>query len=290
MRKAITIICTITIIVCAVLIVWNVVKERNHLKWEEELADEFLLPAGVPAEQNGQEEWIGEEGTEEPGEPYEYQTLSEERKNVNFPKLTQTNDNSVGWIYIPNTTINHPVVQGADNQTYLKKNIYGQYSVHGSIFVDCGNILSPMDTNVVLHGHNMGTGRTSMFSQLVKYADASFFNGHNIVQFDTKYGTGHWEVFAAFDINIAENNGGFNYTRVNFMNEQDFNDFIANVRSRSYVATEVPIKYGDKILTLSTCNKKYYGENGRFAVMAVLREGTLKPQKTMNITEDEGEI
>ena len=281
MRKVITIICTVTIIVCAVLIVWNIVKERNHMQWEEEFANEFLLTPDEVVSSEGEEDGQIEE------EPYVYENLSGERKNVNFKKLEETNDQSIGWIYIPSTTINHPVVQGSNNEYYLKKNIYGQNSVYGSIFADHANIFSPMDTNIVLHGHNMGLGKTSMFSQLVKYANPTWFKDRNMVQFDTKYGTGVWEVFTAFDIDYTADNDGFNYMRENFMNQKDFDDFIAKAKSLSHVYSDANVKYGDKILTLSTCNKKYYGDNGRFVVMAVLREGTLITKKTVSSPTDE---
>lgn len=265
-RVIIRIVLLAIIIVCAILIVRDVYEERRELQRSEDLALALELPA-EPSDEETKDSSAGDD--------YVPVNLSKNRKNINFPQLIDRNNNSIGWIYIPNTTINHPVVLGETNETYLNINIDGSPSIYGTIFADCNNTFKPMDTNIVLYGHNMGSGKTAMFSQLINFSDQSYFEKRRILQFDTIYGIGNWEVFAAFEIDIGKDNGGFNYAQRNFDNKDDFGRYVDKVKSLSLITSKTPVKYGDKILTLSTCHRHFLNSNNRFVVLAVLREGSL---------------
>lgn len=249
-QKIIRIICIITLITCLALIGWDVYKEYKELQQNKNFALEFELSL--------------EEATN--------------TQRINFPLLVEKYTDTVGWIYIPDTDINHPVVRGETNESYLNTDINGNPSIYGAIFADSDNNFDPLDDNIILYGHNMGSSKKTMFSELVNYADQAYFDAHKLVQFDTSYDTGNWEIFAVFSIDIAADNGDFDYIKRNFKNHDDFSQYIGQIKQRSHITSTIPVEYGDKILTLSTCHKYFSNQNNRLVVMAVLREGSLMEQ------------
>ena len=99
--------------------------------------------------------------------PAETSTETEDENTVegiNFDALYTINPNVVGWIFIPYTTIDYPVVQGADNERYLRYTFSGQRNSSGAIFLDYRNNPDFSDPHTLVYGHNMQDG--SMFSSL----------------------------------------------------------------------------------------------------------------------------
>ena len=194
-------------------------------------------------------------------------------KKVNVTELHAQNREAVGWISIDGTPVNYAVMHAADNDKYLTRNANGAASATGAIFIDYSNKIDPLDANIVLYGHNMGTTKTTMFSTLVRYKQQSYYSTHPYVRFDTYLGTGIWKIFAAFQVNVY--NTPFNYAQRYFLNANDFNTFVSTAKSISYFTADITPRFGDKIITLSTCDRSNYGADGRFIVMAVLVGGTL---------------
>lgn len=77
------------------------------------------------------------------------------------------NEDIIAYIYYPNAGISYPVVQGVDNEEYLRKSVYGDYSASGSIMLDCDNSTDFSDTASIVYGHHMRNG--SMFGSLEGY-------------------------------------------------------------------------------------------------------------------------
>lgn len=113
----------------------------------------------------------------------------------------------------------------------------------------------------------MGSGKTTMFSTLLKYYDENYFKKHPSIQLDMLDGAGTWQIFAAFMFNVADIEK-FNYSQHNFGSEAEFNDFISKAKSYTGYNTGVNVSYGDHIITLSTCDRQMYGKQGRCVVMA----------------------
>ena len=59
--------------------------------------------------------------------------------DVDWEALKAVNDDIIGWIYVPGTVINYPVYQGESNDSYLRTNALGEYSVGGQVFLDYEN-------------------------------------------------------------------------------------------------------------------------------------------------------
>lgn len=149
---------------------------------------------------------------------------------------------------------------------YIHRNFDGEYSAAGLPFIDQNcDIQSPTD-NVIIYGHNMNAG--TMFHDIIKYEDSEFYENHKTFSFDTIYENAIYEVVAMFYGQILdEDSDAFKYYEfVNAGNEQEFMDYVNHIKSMSVIDTGVDVKYGDTLVTLSTC--AYHVENGRFAVVA----------------------
>lgn len=193
------------------------------------------------------------------------------RVQADFDGLRELNPETIGWIHIPDTPISYPVMQAADNQTYLKRDSKGDRSSAGAVFLDAGNSVNPLDTNTVLYGHNMGNGRGSeMFAPLLQYKEKEYYNAHPYIQFDTHLEAhGWWEIFAVLHIDLRDKD--FNYLTQSFTGEESYSAWLEKARARSLYDTGVAVSASDRILTLSTCDRSEYRGNGRFVVMAVWR-------------------
>lgn len=183
-----------------------------------------------------------------------------------FYKLYDTNHDIKGWLSIPNTVINYPVVQSADNDYYLRNNFNKTADYYGSLFLDYRNNISPQSQNMIIYGHNMKDGQ--MLTSIVNYEQIDFYKTSPIITFNTIYSRYSWKIFAAFITNADPKDGYvFNYLVTNFSSDNAFNNFIKEVRARSLINTpSVDVAPSDTLLTLSTC---YYSSNdARFVVMA----------------------
>ena len=184
-----------------------------------------------------------------------------------YKALHELNNHMVGWIKIENSPIDYPVLEvEGDNDYYLHKDFYGEYSKPGQIIFDYRCDAAGPSTNIILHGHQMGDN--TMFGSLVHYKKKYWFNSHPRIQFDTIYEEGEYEVFAAFLSKVYNTNDDvFKY--YNFINadtEEEFNYYIENVKAMALYDTGITPVFGDELLALSTC--EYSQENGRLVVVA----------------------
>lgn len=183
-----------------------------------------------------------------------------------YAAVYEQNSDFVGWITIDGTNINYPVMQTVNSPNYyLKRSFEKQYSNYGVPYVQENCVLGVSD-NAVVYGHNMNNG--SMFADLCKYEREDFYREHPVVRFDTLYGLGEYEIVAAFKT-VAYSERGFKYYHfVDAAGEDDFNAFISQCKALALYDTGVSAEYGDKLLTLSTC--EYSRTNGRMVVVAKL--------------------
>ena len=221
--------------------------------------DDFSALAELVAEEPAAPEQTPAPTDEPEAEPDERELAYEKYK-----ALYEQNNDFVGWITIDGTAINYPVMQSIGSPDYyLKHNFEKAYSDYGVPYVDeaCAVGLS---ANTVVYGHHMKNG--TMFSSLVNYADKACFDEHPVIRFDTIYGFGEYQVIAAFSFDT--NNETFRYNEFADGNETQFNGYVAECMARRAYDTGFTAEYGDKLLTLSTC--EYTHTNGRFVVVAKL--------------------
>lgn len=189
--------------------------------------------------------------------------------------LLKENSDFKGWITVPNTKIDNPIYQTDNNDFYLTHNQQKQKSAYGALFFDCKNVIteSETDKNLVIYGHHMKNG--SMFANLTKYKQLSFYKQNPTIEFSTLYKKGTYKIYAAFVLNASkadDNDYIYNISRKSFIDDDDFDSWVNEARQRSLINTGVDVKNGDNIITLVTCT--YDFDNARFVVMArETREG-----------------
>lgn len=181
-----------------------------------------------------------------------------------YAAIHEKNNDFVGWLRIEDTNINYPVMQSPDNPNfYLKHSFDKEYSNYGVPYVQENCELGVSD-NITIYGHHMDDG--SMFADLCKYESEDFYKEHRAIQFDTMDGFGEYEVVAVFKT-VAYSNEGFPYFLfVKADKPEDFDDFIAKCKELALYDTGVTAEYGDKLITLSTC--EYSRDNGRMVIVA----------------------
>ena len=189
--------------------------------------------------------------------------------------LLKENSDFKGWITVPNTKIDNPIYQTDNNDFYLTHNQQKQKSAYGALFFDCKNVITESETakNLVIYGHHMKNG--SMFANLKKYKQLSFYKQNPTIEFSTLYKKGTYKIYAAFVLNASkadDNDYIYNISRKSFIDDDDFDSWVNEARERSLINTGVDVKNGDNIITLVTCT--YDFDNARFVVMArETREG-----------------
>ncbi len=216
-------------------------------------------------------------GTDEPAEKKENITEKPQMVNVDgvmvqkkFESLYRKNRDFLGWIKISDTHIDYPVMYTPNDhengEYYIHRNYEQEYSAAGLPFVDANcDVKLPTD-NVIIYGHNMNSG--TMFHDILQYEQEEFYKAHKTFRFDTIYENAEYEVVAMFYGQILDvDTKAFKYYEfVNAGNEKEFMDYVKNIKAMSVIDTGVEVKYGDKLVTLSTC--AYHVKDGRFAVIA----------------------
>lgn len=210
-------------------------------------------------------EQITETSNEDETEPLQF---SEDKTFLpDYLSLYEQNNDMVGWIRIEDTNINYPVVQSVDNPNfYLKHNFSKDYSDYGCPYVqeNC-NVQEPSD-NLVIYGHHMKDG--SMFANLEKFKSKDFWESHKTFSLDTLTDKCEYEIVAVFKTVVyTDSPDAFKYYQfVNADEPKDYAEYIAKCKELSLYDTGVNAEYGDKLISLSTC--EYSHTNGRLVVVA----------------------
>ena len=184
-----------------------------------------------------------------------------EDEPIDFDALRAVNSDIVGWIKVPNTVINYPVLQSSasDPEYYLYRDYKKNDTKYGSVFLDAGASIHRGDKNaksLTLYGHHMNDGR--MFAEILKYDNLDFFKRTPTFKFDTYEETGTWKVISIFKTNVLKSQGEvFQYVRNGFSNDEDFLDFVHNIMIRSIINTGVKVNEDDQLLVLSTCSYEF---------------------------------
>ena len=176
-------------------------------------------------------------------------TLKITAYELNFDKLFSVNNSTVGWISVPNTSINYPVAQAKDNSFYLSHSFDNSRNTAGWIFADYRNKFDGTDKNIIIYGHNRMD--TSMFATLKNTQKADWYNNENnkYITYTRPDGTHVYEVFSVYTIKMESY-----YLTTDFSNDESYLNFLNTLKSRSVHDFGVSLKDTDQILTLSTCD------------------------------------
>ncbi len=218
------------------------------------------------------ERWadLKESGPVRPGVSLEVQTeeeTEEEREILDeYKVLYNKNKSLIGWVKIDDTIIDYPVMQTVNNEYYLDHNLEQEHDKNGSIFMDTNCDAAKPSMNLIIYGHHMKSG--AMFGSLNKYSKESYYKEHPIIQFDTIYEKGTYQVMYVFRSRVYnENEIVFKYYQFFDANSaEEFDSYMEEMSALSLYDTGVTASYGDKLLTLSTCDSSE--KDGRFVVVA----------------------
>lgn len=183
-----------------------------------------------------------------------------------YKKIYNLNKKLIGWIKIDDTIIDYPVMQTNNNEYYLDYNFEQEKDKNGSIFMDTACDASDRSMNLILYGHNMKSGK--MFGSLKNYKKESYYQKHQIIQFDTIYEKGTYQVMYVFESPVySEEDITFKYYQfIDAVSEEEFYSNMKEMEKMSFYDTGVTAEYGEDLLTLSTCDSSE--PNGRFVVVA----------------------
>lgn len=193
-------------------------------------------------------------------------TPKKTERMIKLEELQKKNSDIIGWIEIEGTNINYPVLQGEDNEYYMNHNYEKEESIYGELFLDTSYNWNIESNNLLIYGHNMQDG--SMFNNLLNYADEEYYKEHPIIRFTTTQEDVKYEIISAFRSRVyykSEKNVFRYYYFINPDTEDEYNEFVENAKKSSLYDTGKTAKYGDQLITLSTC--AYHTEDGRFAVI-----------------------
>ena len=275
-RKSIFLLSAAVFLVCVVMIVLYFVDILKSQAIYEDIGSSYhaRLPEKVVESEPDHED------SEEPAEKI-YTLLP------GAEELLAINDEVVGWITIPDTKVDYPVLRHENDtpgeEYYLYRNVQKEESKPGSIFLDyrCnfdmvgkdGTLEVPNSDNLIIYGHNMRD--LSMFGTLKYYrTEDLYYSMHPIIELNSNYETYQYKIFAYFVADADDTTDTrFDYwNKIDFANEDEFYDYVNEVKRRTLRLTNVDVQYGDHLLTLSTCNNVF--DTARLVVVArQLREG-----------------
>lgn len=181
------------------------------------------------------------------------------RQLIRFLDLQKVNSDIVGWIKVPNTNIDLPVLQANSKspEYYLDHDYNKSSSKFGSIFADATSPVADSKTkSIILYGHTLNSGR--MFTQLNKYKNYDFYKSNPVITFDTIDGPAQWKIISVILTNTLPDQGvPFDYMKTKFKTSSDYLNFVYQLRIRSLFNTGISFNADDTIVLLSTCSYEF---------------------------------
>ena len=264
-RRLIVRLLTVLLLVVMAVSVFHIVKIHMEYK-EADTAYEDLQNKYVNTVPDTDEpdETTGGETTGDETEPSASVTDEPEPEpvkiSVDFDALMKENGDIVGWIYCEDTPINYPVVQGKDNNEYLRADLKGKYLVSGTIFVDYRNGELGQDRNYIIYGHNMKN--STMFGTLVKYKEQSYYEQHPTLTYLTPDGNYTIELVVGLVVSKTDMLYQAN------PDAEEYRSYLDDAVRKSTFNSGIEVTDEDRLVVLSTCSYEY--DNARYVVIGRL--------------------
>ena len=218
---------------------------RNASKEYTELAEQAVTEQVMKESVEGSKDSIVEE----------YDNMS---YFVDLDSLKEINPDTVGWIILPDSKINYPIVKSKDNAEYLITTFEGQMANSGAIFLDmyCEGDFSSQ--NSIIYGHNMKNG--SMFRALNHLTKKDYFETHRIFHMELGNGFEEYEIISCYETVETD----LTSWQIGFESEEAYAKWLDQVTKRcTYDCADYDLS--KKTVTLSTCRGES-GGTGRFIV------------------------
>ena len=226
-RRIVTILCIIVIFYCGVQLSNYYRQNAQNEKMISELRDEAFLAE----------------------DSFDYEALFE------------MNSDCIGWVTVPDTVIDYPVLQSEDDDFYLHHDFNKASKACGSIFLDSRCDIDAKKEHLIIYGHRMKNG--SMFDALTKYEEKDFFKEHPTYTLYLRDQKFTYQVVAVYKTSIKESDAYYDYIKAE--NREEQLNYIANHMDPMY-QTGVEIGPDDELVSLSTC--EYSTADGRLIVLS----------------------
>lgn len=264
MKKEILIVLSVVLVVvivaCGLWLAYYTVDSQHQKQTYETLAEDFLLKEPAPTVTTTEEEIVGL------GE-----TLISSDNSASFSTtppchdlaaLQAENPDCVGWLTIPDTTVDYPIVWTPnDPEHYLRRDFYGNHASGGTPFLDGRNKPQAEGQNLIVYGHNMLDG--SMFKPIVQCLEPSFRQTHQDIYLELNSTQYHYQVIASLETSSRS----LVYTYTDLSGAAEMEDFRAALLEETSLDA---VPQAEGYLTLSTCNTQ--GGDSRVLVIAALVE------------------
>ncbi len=187
---------------------------------------------------------------------------SETGDNLSLEELMLLNEDTRGWITIDDTHIDYPVVQGEDDMEYVNKDVLGEFSLSGAIFLSYRNDPDFSDHYSLLYGHHMDNG--GMFGDVIEFTDEGYFTPRENGTLYLPHKTYHIRLFACMEVDAYDK---LVYSHGPNCNVQALLDYL-KTDATNY--RDIGVTADDKIIGLSTCVDAT--TNGRVVLFGRLEE------------------
>ena len=263
MKKTVLVLITFALVIAVAgsgfWLVHYFIDSREQRQTYETLAEEFVLestPSVRPESSSSLDSSVdaGENNVSSPVES------PDTPPRHDLAALAVENPDCVGWLTIPDTGIDYPVMHTPDDpEHYLRRDFYGESASGGTPFLDGRNAAQAEGQNLILYGHNMMDG--SMFKPLISYLEPNFRETHKDIFLEIDGRQYHYEVLAVVETSVKSTL----YTFTDLSDPAEESDF----RAALLKETELEVVHqASGYLTLSTCNNG--GGSSRVLVIAAL--------------------
>lgn len=248
MKKTVLVLITFALVIAVAgsgfWLVHYFIDSREQRQTYETLAEKFVLESTPTPESTTPAE--NSSPTENSSETAESVSLTTAPPRHDLAALAEENADCVGWLTIPDTGIDYPVMHTPDDpEHYLRRDFYGESASGGTPFLDGRNLAEAENQNLILYGHNMMDG--SMFKPLISYLEPSFRETHKEIYLELSEKQYRYEVFAVVETN----------TQCSLYQYTDLSDPATESDFRAAILKETDldgVHQAPGYLTLSTCN------------------------------------
>lgn len=190
----------------------------------------------------------------DPLDVYEETVSDDGFEAIDWDYWLSVNPSIIGWITVPGTDIDYPIVQGSagDPGRYLSYDVNGRWDYHGVPYLtwECaegGLLHSP---NALVFGHHLQDG--TMFSKLSDFIDVAYLDEHTPIQVQTPTEKANLTVLAVDRVNANRET-----VRLEFGTALDHAAWLASVTAASdRNLSSAGFDFGsvENVVTLCTCS------------------------------------
>lgn len=198
------------------------------------------------------------------GDLLKYKPDQDGSDGLTLARLKEINPEVCGWLTVDETNIDYPVVQGKTDMDYINKDVYGEFSLSGSIFLDSRNTADFSDGYNLIYGHHMANG--AMFGNIVDFTKKDYFGKHGKGSLYLPDGSTYAiSFFACIETDAFDEM----VYLTDSWKEADLSPLLGYVREKAVQYRDIGLTAQDKLVALSTCAEAE--TNGRVILFGRLK-------------------